>query len=169
MYTYCCFLWCKMDPVWLTLNSFWYIPMSWCNCLHYQKLTCWHRGSTGILAVCSFSVNVLNHNYFKMTNWKAYFFHPILIIPQVCFRRRNVTNFLNPCLCGRQRRQDRLCRFQLLLSPSWYYFCQWSLFPSGSFFHYVRLWTPEFWLAWEQWLILRRLGCFGDFSCWHTQ
>lgn len=60
---------------------------------------------------------------------KLVFSIPILIIPQVYFRRWNVTNFLNPCLCGRQRGQDRLCRFQLLLSLLWF------LSVSGLFSH----------------------------------
>lgn len=78
-------LWYKMDPVWLTSNSFWYMPVSWCDYVHYQELTCWHRGSTGILAVDCFSVNVLVRNYFKRTNWKACFFHSYAYYSPVFF------------------------------------------------------------------------------------
>lgn len=105
---------------------------------------------------------------------KLVFSIPILIIFQVYFRRLNVTNFFNPCLCGRQRGQDGLCMFQLLLSPLRVFFSVsgLTLFLAGSFFHKVwfvdtRILTclgamthpQKVWLLWGLLLLMYAINC----------
>lgn len=119
------FLWCKIDPVWLTSNCFGIFL-----CLDVTMLT-----TRSLLADIEAVLVFWLFAVFQWMCWstiiskgqteKLVFSIPILIILQAYFRRWNVTNFLNPCLCGRQRGQDKLCRFQLLLSPLWVFFCQW--------------------------------------------
>lgn len=98
---------------------------------------------------------------------KLVFSIPILIILQFSFRRWNVTNLP---LWEAER-----AGYALQVSASFKAIMGFFLSVVSFFSHqglsFIRLglWTPRFWLAWGLWLILRRSGCSGDFSCWHTQ